>query len=204
MSIAHDVRFRILVLDDHEIVNLGFRLLLGREPWVERCVTATSAGQALTYAHRFSPHVAVIDLFLRGESGIDAARAIREASPRTKVLLTSGRPTISTKAVRTAGASGFVSKMWRPADLARTVRMVGLGLNLAPPAEEALPPTQLTRREQDVLRLIATGATNAAIGEHLSISLHTVKQHASAIFRKLGVHNRAEAVQRGGRLGYIE
>ena len=64
--------------------------------------------------------------------------------------------------------------------------------------------SQLTPRERDVLQRIANGETNAQIGTDLALSLHTVKQHASSIFRKLDVHNRAEAVQRGQRLGYIE
>jgi DNA-binding NarL/FixJ family response regulator len=197
-------RFRVLVVDDHEIVNWGFRLLLTREPWVERCVTTTDADQAVAYAQRFAPHVAIVDLFLNEGSGVDVSRRIRDVSPKTKVLLTSGGPRVSAKAIRAAGAAGFVSKAWRPPDLARALRIVGLGLHLTPPDEPELPPAQLSAREREILQLIASGATNAQIGEQLSLSLHTVKQHASSIFRKLEVRNRAEAVQRGERLGYIE
>jgi DNA-binding NarL/FixJ family response regulator len=204
MPAPPDVKLRVLVVDDHEIVTWGFRLLLTREAWVERCLTATTSEQAVAYAQRFAPHVALIDVFLAGESGVEVARRIRTASPRTKVLLTSGVARISTKAVRAAGAAGFVSKSWRPDDLARAVRMVGLGLNLTPPSEPEPVTAQLTSREREVLQRIAHGATNAQIAADLALSLHTVKQHASAIFHKLDVHNRAEAVQRGERLGYIE
>lgn len=124
-------------------------------------------------------------------------------SPNTKILLTSGGARVSTKTVRAAGASGFVSKAWRPDDLARAVRMVGLGLALTPMADVGESTVQLSNREREVLHLIARGMTNAAIGRELSLSLHTVKQHASAIYRKLDVRNRAEAVQRGERLGHI-
>jgi two-component system response regulator DesR len=196
-----DVRFRVLVVDDQEIVTWGFRLLLTREAWVERCVTAVTGEQAVAYAQRFTPHVALVDVFLADESGVEVSRRIQQASPRTKILLTSGVARISTKAVRAAGAAGFVSKAWRPDDLARAVRMVGLGLNLTPPSEPEPATIQLTLRERTVLERIAKGATNAQIAADLSLSLHTVKQHASAIFRKLDVHNRAEAVQRGERLG---
>jgi len=204
MAVGEDVRFRVLVVDDQEIVTWGFRLLLTREAWVERCLTAVTGEQAVAYAKRFSPHVALVDVLLGDESGVEVARRLRTQSPSTKVLLTSGAARVSAKAVRAAGAAGFVSKAWRPDDLARAVRMVGLGLNLTPPSDPEPTTSQLSPRERDVLQLIARGATNAQIGAELSLSLHTVKQHASAIFRKLGVTNRAAAVQRGERLGYIE
>ena len=196
-------RFRVLVLDDHEVVNWGFRLVLSRESWVERCVTAVTVDQALAYARRYEPHVALIDLFLADRSGVDAARDLLAASPTTKILLTSGAARISRKAVRAAGAAGFVSKAWRPDDLARAIRMVGLGLALTPIGEDVAATVLLSNRERDVLQLIAHGDTNEMIGRKLSLSLHTVKQHASQIYRKLGVRNRAEAVQRGEGLGYI-
>ena len=192
MAGAHDRKFRVLVVDDQEIVTWGFRLLLTREAWVERCVTAVTTQQAVAYASRFMPHVALVDVLMGSES------------PDTRILLTSGAARISPKAVRAAGAAGFVSKAWPPEDLARAVRMVGLGLNLTRPAEPEPVTSQLTPRERDVLQRIANGETNAQIGTDLALSLHTVKQHASSIFRKLDVHNRAEAVQRGQRLGYIE
>ena len=201
---AHDRKFRVLVVDDQEIVTWGFRLLLTREAWVERCVTAVTTQQAVAYASRFMPHVALVDVLMGSESGVEVARKIRGVSPDTRILLTSGAARISPKAVRAAGAAGFVSKAWPPEDLARAVRMVGLGLNLTRPAEPEPVTSQLTPRERDVLQRIANGETNAQIGTDLALSLHTVKQHASSIFRKLDVHNRAEAVQRGQRLGYIE
>jgi two-component system response regulator DesR len=198
-------RLRILVVDDHEVVNWGIRLLLTRESWVERCVTAVTAEQAIACARRYEPHVALVDLFLAGRSGIDVSQEIREASPRTKILLFSGSAKLTPKTVRAAGAAGFVSKAWRPDDLARAVRMVGLGLALTPLGEKVEPSSsQLSQREREVLELIAKGYTNEVIGAELSLSLHTVKQHASAIYRKLEVRNRAEAVQRGERLGYID
>jgi DNA-binding NarL/FixJ family response regulator len=197
-------RLRVLVVDDHEIVNWGFRVLLTREPWVERCVIADSGTQALAYARRYQPHVALVDVFLGEESGVDVARALRQAVPGTRILLTSGATKVSNKAVRSAGAFGYVSKSWRPDDLARAIRMVGLGLKLSPPeADESAAESQLTPRERKVLELIARGRTNGQIAADLCLSLHTVKQHASAIFRKLDVHNRAEAVQTGERLGYL-
>jgi DNA-binding NarL/FixJ family response regulator len=196
-------RFRVLVLDDHEIVNWGFRLLLTRESWVERCLTAINGSQSLALARRFQPHVALVDLFLGAASGVDVARELVLVSPRTRILLLADNGKVSPKTVRAAGAAGYVSKGWRPDDLARAVRMVGLGLALTPFAEDTESSVQLSRREREVLALISRGYTNDAIANELALSLHTVKQHASVIYRKLDVRNRAEAVQRGERLGYI-
>ena len=120
------------------------------------------------------------------------------------MLLISGDIKTPTKAVRSAGAAGFVSKAWRPDDLAAAIRMVSLGLSLTPPGGQDIPTTLLSRRERDVLELIAAGKTNVGIGRELSLSVHTVKQHASNIYRKLGARNRAEAVQRGEHFGYLD
>jgi len=196
-------RLRILVVDDHEVVNWGFRVLLTRQAWVERCVTATTREQALGYARRYEPHVALVDLFLGDDSGVEVARAIREVSPMTRVLLLSGAAKAPAKAVRAAGAVGYVSKSWSPDDLAAAVRVVGLGLKLTTPDVEAPPPTRLSGRERDVLEQIAAGKRNADIADELSLSVYTVKQHASAAYQKLGARNRVDAVRRAERLGYL-
>jgi DNA-binding NarL/FixJ family response regulator len=201
---AAEGKLRVLVVDDQEIVTWGFRLVLSREPWVERCLTASTEAQAVTYARRFQPHVLLIDVFLGERSGIETCDRIREVSPHTRMLLMSGVGRVSAKAVRLAGAAGFVSKGWRPDDLARAVRMVGLGLTLTAPEDPDPVVSQLSIREREILRGIAEGKTNAEIAVAMSLSQHTVKQHASKIFRKLGVHNRTEAVRRGERLGYID
>ena len=87
-------RSRILLVDDQEGVNGGFRTLLTRQAWIERCVTATTREQSLGHARRYQPHVALVDLILGDDSGADVARAIRAMSPSTKVLLLAevGRP----------------------------------------------------------------------------------------------------------------
>ena len=203
-DMAENRRFRILVVDDHELFNWGFRMLLTRQAWIERCVTANTREESLAYTRRYEPHVALVGLFLGNDSGVDVASAIRAVSPSTRVLLLTGDTKTPARAVRSAGAAGFVSKAWRPDDLAAAVRVVSLGLSLTPPGGQAIPTTQLSGRERDVLELIAEGKTNVGIGRELSLSVHTVKQHASNIYRKLGARNRAEAVQRGEHLGYLD
>src|SRR5438105_8557176 len=112
MAMGTERRLRVLVVDDHDVVHWGFRVLLGEQRWVERCIAARTGAQALAMTRSFQPHVALVDLFLSGESGVELSEAIRAVSPSTRVLLISGAGRISPAAARAAGASGFVSKDW--------------------------------------------------------------------------------------------
>ena len=191
-----------MVVDDHDVVHWGFRLMLGEQPWVERFLSARSGDEAIGLARRYEPHVALVDLFLGAESGADVCERLRAESPLTRVLLISGAGRISAAAARAAGASGFVSKDWDAGDVARAVRAVGSGGTVFEPERDAGPaPAALTEREREVLVLMSSGATNREIAERLFLSPHTIKEHTSAIYRKLEVRNRAEAVQRAQRLG---
>jgi two-component system response regulator DesR len=129
-------------------------------------------------------------------------KSIREASPSTRVLLISGAGRMSPAAARAAGASGFVSKDLDARDVVAAVRMVGLGMTMFPRKSEQ-PAPLLTEREREVLDLVAAGSTNREIAEQLFLSPHTVKEHTSALYRKLGARNRAEAVQLAQRIGLL-
>jgi two-component system response regulator DesR len=120
-----------------------------------------------------------------------------------RVLLISGAGRISPATARACGASGFVPKDWPAADVARAVRMVALGMALFEPTPAPAGGLSLTGREREVLERIADGATNREIAGALHLSPHTVKEHTSALYRKLDVRNRAEAVQRAQRLGLL-
>src|SRR5947209_13681337 len=87
---ALGARVRVLVVDDHDVVHWGFRVLLADQPWVERCLAARTAAEALSLCKRLRPDVALVDLFLAGDSGAELSGAIREVSPDTRVLLISG------------------------------------------------------------------------------------------------------------------
>jgi len=190
---------RVLVVDDHDVVQWGFRLLLERQPWVSRCLAARSGAEAVELSRTFRPGVALVDLLLGAESGAEVCEEIRAASPDTRVLLISGAGRISPAVARAAGASGFISKDWPAADVVKAVRMVALGSEVF--AEGAGPDAiPLSGREQEVLALIASGATNKEIAGRLHLSPHTVKEHTSAIYRKLAVRNRAEATRAAQRL----
>jgi DNA-binding NarL/FixJ family response regulator len=195
-------QLRVLVVDDHDVVHWGFRVLLGEQPWVQRCLAARTGAEALDLLPSLQPDVALVDLFLAQESGADVCASIRKASPSTRVLLISGAGRMSPAAARAAGASGFVSKDWDANEVARAVRMVGLGMTMfAPTAEQPVP--LLSEREREVLEAIAAGQTNREIAQALFLSPHTVKEHTSALYRKLGARNRPEAVQRAQRIGLL-
>jgi len=196
-------RLRVLVVDDHDVVHWGFRLLLTDQTWVERCLSARNGEEALAMAKRYEPHVALVDLFLGPESGADVCESLRRESPGTRVLLISGAGRISPHAARAAGASGFVSKDWGAHDVAMAVRMVGLGMTVFNRASAEKPVNELSEREREVLDLIASGATNREIAERLFLSPHTIKEHTSTLYRKLKARNRAEAVRRAERLGLL-
>ena len=197
---SEDRRLRVLVVDDHDVVHWGFKLLLTEQPWVERCLTARTVNEALQLTRRYEPHVALIDLFLGEHSGAELCETIRREVPSTRVLLISGAGWISPQAAKAAGASGFVSKDWSADDVAMAVRMVGKGMTVFAPRSEA-PSAPLSEREREVLALMSSGATNKEIAERLFLSPHTVKEHTSSLFRKLGARNRTEAVLRAERLG---
>jgi len=195
-------RLRVLVVDDHDVVHWGFRLMLTQQPWVERCLSATTGAEALSLAARYRPHVALVDLFIGEESGAEICEQLRAAEPATRVLLFSGAGAISAQAARAAGASGFAFKDWSARRIATAILTVGRGKTVFEPQDRTVA-LRLSDRERTVLELMASGATNPEIAEVLHLSRHTVKEHTSAVYRKLGVRNRTEAVQRAQRLGLV-
>lgn len=197
-----DAGFRILVVDDHEVVHWGFRLLLERQSWVERSVGVNDADTAVETARGLRPDVALVDLMLGTESGVEVSSTIRAVSPNTKVLLISGAGRISPGVARAAGASGFVSKDWSAVDVIKAIRMVALGSEVFS-GDDRGDAVGLSEREIEVLHLVATGATNREIAGSLHLSPHTVKEYTSAIYRKLEVRNRAEAVKSAQVLGLL-
>ena len=195
-------RLRVLVVDDHDVVHWGFRLMLTQQPWVERCVAASNGADAVELARRYRPHVAIVDLFIGEESGAEVCERLRAAEPSVRVLLFSGAGEISPAAARAAGASGFAYKDWPAAKIAAAVRRVGLGGSVFERTDRTVA-LGLSDREREVLVLMADGQTNPEIAVSLHLSKHTVKEHTSSVYRKLGVRNRTEAVQKAQRLGLL-
>ena len=194
----------MLVVDDHDVVHWGLRIMLERLPWVERCHPARNGAEALALARSHQPDLALVDLFVGQESGPEICERLHLVRSGLRILLISGAGQISRAAAAACGASGFISKDRRGADIVRAVRMVGMGMSLfedspAPGSAPAGPPV-LSGRERQVLALVATGATNREIAEQLKLSPHTVKEYASTVYRKLDARNRTEAVTQAERL----
>ena len=201
-TLAHPIR--VLVVDDHDVVHWGLRMMLERQPWVERSYSAHNAAEALASATRDQVDLALVDLFVGAESGPEICERLHAVRPGVRVLLISGAGQISPQAAAACGASGFVSKDWRGSDIVRAVGMVATGMSVF--EEEGRAPEAdpgLSERERQVLGLVAAGATNREIAEQLHLSPYTVKEYASTLYRKLEVRNRLEAVKRAEKLGLI-
>lgn len=198
---------RIFLLDDHEVVRRGIAELLDAVPGFEIVGEAATAEQALPRAVACRPNVAVLDMRLPDGNGIDVCRDIRSALPDTHCLiLTSYDDQDAVLAAVLAGASGYVLKEIRTADLIDAIRQAALGRTLIDPAmiakvmdrvREGTPTdarlAALTEREREVLDLVAEGLTNRQIGDRLFLAEKTVKNYVSSLLGKLGMERRAQA-----------
>jgi two-component system, NarL family, response regulator LiaR len=205
----------ILIADDHPVVRQGLRAFLQTQDGLEVVGEASDGAEAAELAGRLAPDVVLMDLVMPGLDGVEATRRIREVSPSTKVVvLTSfGDDERVIPSVR-AGAAGYLLKDVHPQELAEAVRRVHAGeAPLAPAAvarlvrEVAGEPSAavaLTRRELEVLRLIARGLPNKVIAQQLGIAEKTVKSHVSNILAKLGVTDRTQAALYAVREGLAE
>ena len=200
---------RVMLVDDHEVVRDGIKLLLNEVPDVVVCAEASSAREAVAVAAQALPDVIVMDVRLQDGSGIEATRDIRALRPTTQVLmLTSFADDEALFASIMAGAAGYVLKQIRGDELVRAIRSVGAGQNLLDPAvtkgvldrlrkgKHLLKDEKLARlspQEERILGLVADGRTNGQIGEELGLAEKTVKNYVSSILAKLEVARRAEA-----------
>jgi two-component system, NarL family, response regulator DevR len=200
---------RVMLVDDHQVVREGIKLLLGGTTDVVVCAEASSAREAVAVAARALPDVIVMDVRLSDGSGIEATRDIRAARPQTAVLmLTSFADDEALFASIMAGAAGYVLKQIKGEELVGAVRAVGAGQNLLDPAvtrgvfdrlrkgKHLLQDEKLARlspQEERILSLVADGQTNGQIAAELGLAEKTVKNYVSSILSKLEVARRAEA-----------
>jgi DNA-binding NarL/FixJ family response regulator len=195
-------RGAVLLVDASDIIHIGLRVLLRRQPWVSRVLSARCGADAVLLAARHEPRVALVDLFVGDEYGIEICEAIRHRSPRVRVLLTSSSGTLTQHAAHVAGASGFVAKDGDASDLLAAIRTAAdsePGFVWHPDATHG----SLSSRQHQILNLMARGATNQGIADALGLSVDTIKHHTTLIYRRLGVRNRAAAVHLGERLGLL-
>lgn len=191
---------RVLLADDHPLYRAGVRLMLEGAPDLEVVGEAASVPELLVEVGRADADVVVLDVAMPGGDGIDAIRALHEARPALAVvILTMFDDIDSARRAMRAGAAGYLVKGASGDDVLAAVRAVAAGQVVLDgqvrAALEREPDGLLTARERDVLRLIASGLTNAAIAERLFLSEKTVRNHVSAVFRKLGAGNRVDAVR---------
>jgi DNA-binding NarL/FixJ family response regulator len=200
---------RILLVDDHEVVRLGLKALLGRHPRFEVVGEAGNADEALAKALVQKPDVVVMDIRLPGKSGIDATRNIVAALPETRVIvLTSYADDDLLMDAVAAGASGYVLKQIGSDDLVKALEAVGRGEALLDPAmmnkafarlrdaarkERGEAFRMLTEQEAKILALVARGRTNREIAGELFLSEKTVRNYVSSILGKLGLAHRSQA-----------
>ncbi|MEV3861184.1 response regulator transcription factor [Streptomyces sp. NPDC050095] len=210
---------KVFLLDDHEVVRRGLADLLDSEPDIRVIGEAATGQQALVRAPALQPDVAVLDVRLPDMDGISVCRELRSALPDTACLmLTSFDDEDALLDAIMAGASGYVLKQIRGADLNVAVRTVATGQSMLDPAttarlmqslrtpEETSSPHEpaevekLSARERDILALIGEGLTNREIGQRLFLSEKTVKNNISRLLGKLGVHRRVQAAVIAARL----
>jgi len=191
---------RILIVDDHAIVRMGLSLLLAAEPDCEVVGEAQDGEQAVSEALRLKPDVIVLDLMMPKKDGVSVTEEIHVRLPETKIVILTSFSTAEGIAVALEkGASGIVLKSSAETELVTAIRTVlsggthlTQGLN-AQLRRHSLSHT-LTDKQESVLRSIMKGLSNADIARQQGVAEITVKNHLSAIFNKLGVANRSEAV----------
>jgi two-component system, NarL family, response regulator LiaR len=207
---------RVLIVDDHAVVREGLRTFLSLQDGIEVAGEAADGIDGVEAAERLRPDVVLMDLVMPRLDGAGAMRELRRRLPSARVIvLTSYADDERLMPAIQAGAAGYLLKNAEPAELARAVRAAHAGealldpgvaarlmAQLARPAEEA--PERLTRREHEVLRLIARGESNKRIARELGISEKTVKTHVGHVLGKLGVTDRTQAALRAVREGLVE
>ena len=202
---------RLLLVDDHQIVRAGLRMLFQAESDMEIVGEVGSGEDAVEAVQQLKPDVVIMDVAMPGIGGIEATRRVKEAHPEAAVLaLTMHEDEQYFFEMLSAGASGYIPKRAAPDDLVSAIRVVSQGNVFLYPTvarmlvkdylqhsdrEPAAGSEPLTPREQEVLVQIAEGYTNREIAEALCISVKTVDRHRENIMQKINLHSRVELVK---------
>jgi DNA-binding NarL/FixJ family response regulator len=213
---------KVLIVDDHQMFAQALGGLLSGEPGIEAVGEAGSVDEALELLERTEPDVVLMDLELRGRSGIEGTREVRRLRPEAAVVIVTARedPVLITEAIR-AGARGFVLKTRAVEDLISIIRQASTGGMVLLPGDipqvigraqfagherthRIHTPSPLTAREIEILRELADGRSTTQTAEALHISVLTVRSHVKSILAKLNAHSKLEAVTSAIRHGLIE
>ncbi|MFF5624063.1 MULTISPECIES: response regulator transcription factor [unclassified Microbacterium] len=206
-------RIRVLIVDDHELIRRGMRMVLDAEDDLDVVGEAVSGTDAVHQAEQLAPDVVLMDIRMPEMDGIEATRRIVRSAPSTRVLVltTFDLDEYAFGSLR-AGASGFLLKNTPPATLTAAIRSIAAGDALVSPRvtramldlfATRLPRQAgdidqrvgaLTEREREVFLAIAKGLNNAEIGERLFVTESTVKTHVGRVLQKLDLRDRVQAV----------
>ncbi|MBI3964886.1 MAG: response regulator transcription factor [Chloroflexi bacterium] len=201
---------KVMLVDDHELVRVGLRTLIGGEPGFVIVGEASSVAEAIPGAAACQPDVILMDVRLPDGSGVDACREIRSANPAVRVLmLTSYADEDAILSAIVAGAAGYLLKQAKASVLLDAIECVGRGGSLLDPivtqkvlehlrstARGPAPDDRLaglSEQERKILPLLADGLTNREIADRLFLSEHTVKAYVSDLLNKLHLRRRSEA-----------
>jgi len=217
MTISTDP-ITVMIVDDHEMVRCGACSYLETQPDISVVAQAGSGEEAVRLAQEHIPDVVLMDLVMPGMDGVEATRRVKNASPRTQIIiLTSFHQDEYIFPALQAGAISYLLKDVKAAELYEAIRRAARGEATLHPKiaarviktfrdlenEEASPFTALTEREMEVLKLIAKGYSNEKIAEQLVISLGTVKGHVSNILSKLHLVDRTQAAVYAWQKGVV-
>lgn len=203
---------RLLIADDHPVVRDGIQGMFAGDPGFEVVGEADDGARAIALTRALEPDVVLMDLRMPGTDGVAAIRELTRLKLPTRVLvLTTYATDGDVGPALEAGATGYLLKDTPPEELVRAVRRAAQGQTVLSPLVAARlvdkirePAVSLSDRELQILRLIADGATNRQVADHLFISQATVKTHVLHIYGKLGVNDRAAAVAAGFRRGLLD
>ncbi|MFI6456696.1 response regulator transcription factor [Streptosporangium amethystogenes] len=214
---------RVAIVDDEELIRVGLRVIIDAQSDLEVVGEAADGAEVMTMVARTRPDVLLMDVRMPAIDGIEATRRLLAASsepPRVLVITTFENDDHVYEALR-AGAGGFILKRTRPPEVVEAVRVVARGESLVFPAAirrlagayglggidgsaaARLRRARLTEREEEVLRLMATGLSNAEIAARLVVGAETVKTHVGNVLAKLGARDRTQAVIAAYESGFV-
>jgi DNA-binding NarL/FixJ family response regulator len=191
-----DGSVQALVVNPHPLTRIGLGIVLHRQPWIARCLPAASMDEGIALAGRHRMDVAVVDVSDAGPfigSYLAPLRAVRPAMP---VVLSTQYGAVNQAQVAAAGGAGLITPDLSVEHVVSAVRVALVGGPIPVRPDGQRSAHHLSERERQVLALLCTGATNYEIATAMNVGIETVKKHAGAVYRKLGVRNRTEAAQR--------
>ena len=208
-----DGGIRLLIIDDHPVVCEGVALLLRSSPDIIVAGTARTAKEGMAAAREVKPDVILLDLRLPDMLASEAAPLLRAHAPRTKIIIfTAHAGHRALQAAIEAKVDGCLLKDAADADLVAAIRRVAQGGKVfdsrleqdsAPGRVPTMLGPPLTRREYEILRRVAMGATNSEIADAIGLSRNTVKTYLQSALQKLGARNRVEALARAAEFGLL-